>query len=57
MLGIIPAIMSFLSSLLAKIGINILNSPAKTTEVKHHDANISIKPDESGALDRLRRLR
>lgn len=54
--GIIGALLSLLADVLSKIGIDILKTPAKTTEVKNNDANISVKPDNAAATNRLNRL-
>lgn len=52
----ILAILNFLGNILAKIGINLLQTDAKKTTVENNDAKIDVKPDSRAALDRLKRL-
>ena len=51
--GIFAIIAKIISKTLALIGIDILKTPAKETEVKNNDAKITVKPDSDGARDRL----
>ena len=52
----ISALLSFLGNILAKIGIDILKTPAKTTEVKNNEGKINVKLDPDDSLDRLNKL-